>query len=140
MSVVSFLDTEKYPSSLQYLLMTLGPSLIVLAIADRMGTSRAFQSLSKPIVVFGNVPLMFYVLHLYVIHFAAILLAYASHQPVGWLWKGSFWMNEVPDGYGRGLVTVYAMWIVVLTVLYFPCAWFAGYRRRHKSQWWLSYF
>jgi uncharacterized membrane protein len=140
MSVVSFLDTEKYPTSLQYLLMTLGPSLIVLAIADRMGSSPVFQFLSKPIVVFGNVPLMFYVLHLYVIHFAAILLAYASHQPVAWLWKGSFWMNEVPDGYGHGLVTVYAMWIVVLTALYFPCAWFAGYRRRHKSQWWLSYF
>jgi uncharacterized membrane protein len=140
MSVVSFLDTEKYPASLQYLLMTLGPALIVLAIADRLGDSRVFQLLSKPIVVFGNVPLMFYVLHLYLIHLAAILLANIYHQPVGWLWKGSFWMNEVPDGYGHGLGMVYAMWIAVLVVLYFPCAWFAGYRRRHKAQWWLSYF
>ena len=140
MSVVSFLDTEKYPASLQFLLMTLGPALIVLAIVDRLGTSRVFQILSKPIVVFGSVPLLFYVLHLYLIHFAAILLAYASHQPVAWLWKGTFWMNEVPADYGHGLVTVYTMWIVLLAVLYFPCAWFAEYRRRHKAQWWLSYF
>jgi uncharacterized membrane protein len=140
MSVVSFLDTEKYPASLQFLLMTLGPALIVLAIVDRLGTSQLFQFLSKPIVVFGSVPLMFYVLHLYLIHFAAILLAYVSHQPVAWLWKGSFWMNEVPAEYGHGLVTVYTMWIVVLAVLYFPCMWFAEYRRRHKAQWWLSYF
>ncbi len=140
MSVMSFLDTEKYPPSLQFLLMTLGPSLILLAVVDRWGNSRVFQLVSKPVVIFGNVPLMFYVLHLYFIHCGAILLAYASHQPVGWLWKGSFWMNEVPEGYGHGLVTVYAAWIALLVALYFPCAWFAEYRRRHKVQWWLSYF
>ncbi len=140
MSVVSFLDTEKYPTSLQYLLMTLGPALIVLAIVDRIGGSRVFQLLMKPIMVFGRVPLMFYILHLYFIHLAAILLATLYHQPAGWLWKGSFWMNEVPAGYGHGLGMVYAMWIVLLVVLYVPCAWFAEYRRRHKAQWWLSYF
>jgi len=140
MSVVSFLDTEKYPASLQYLLMTLGPSLIVLALADRIGGSRLFQVISKPIVIFGRVPLLFYVLHLYLIHFAAIILANLYHQPAGWLWHGSFWMNEVPAGYGQGLGMVYAMWVLVLVGLYFPCAWFAEYRRRHKAQWWLSYF
>jgi hypothetical protein len=90
-------------------------------------------------VVFGRVPLLFYVLHLYAIHFAAILLAYLYHQPVGWLWRGGFWMNEVPDGYGHGLRVVYLTWLVLLVILYFPCAWFAEYRRRHKA-WWLSYF
>jgi len=55
------------------------------------------------------------------------------------LWKGSFWMNQVPEGYGHGLGMVYAMWVVVLVALYFPCAWFAEYRRRHRAQWWLSY-
>ncbi len=139
MTVVSFLDTEKYPASLQFLLMTLGPALIVLAIVDRSGNSRLFQLLSKPIVLFGRVPLLFYILHLYLIHFAAILLATLYHQPLGWLWKGSFWMNEVPEGYGHGLATVYAMWVVLLVGLYFPCAWFAEYRRNHRAQWWLSY-
>ncbi len=139
MTVVSFLDTEKYPASLQYLLMTLGPALIVLALVDRAGGSGVMQRLIKPVVVFGRVPLLFYVLHLYVIHLIAIVLAYLSHQPVGWLWKGSFWMNEVPAAYGHGLGMVYAMWVLLLVALYFPCAWFAEYRRRHRAQWWLSY-
>jgi uncharacterized membrane protein len=139
MSVVSFLDVEKYPTSLQFLLMTLGPSLILFSFIEKASRSAGFLRWSKPIVVFGRVPLLFYVLHLYVIHFAAILLAYLYHQPVDWLWRGSFWMNEVPDGYGHGLPVVYLTWFVVVFVLYFPCAWFAAYRSRHKA-WWLSYF
>jgi uncharacterized membrane protein len=138
MSVVSFLDLEKYPASLQFLLMTLGPSLILFSLVERASGSAWFQRLGNPIVVFGRVPLLFYVLHLYAIHFAAILLAYLSHQPVDWLWKGSFWMNDVPDGYGHSLPAIYLTWFAIVVVLYFPCAWFAGYRRRHKA-WWLSY-
>jgi uncharacterized membrane protein len=138
MSIVSFLDLEKYPPSLQFLLMTLGPSLVLFSVVDRLAPSPRFQRWAKPIVVFGRVPLFFYILHLYAIHFAAILLAKLSHQPVAWLWKGSFWMNQVPDGYGHGLAVVYLTWLVVVILLYFPCAWFAEYKRRHK-RWWLSY-
>lgn len=138
MSIVSFLDLEKYPPSLQFLLMVVGPSLILFSVVDKFGASERFDRWAKPIVVFGRVPLFFYVLHLYAIHFAAILLAKLSHQPVGWLWKGGFWMNEVPEGYGHGLPMVYLTWLVVIVVLYFPCAWFAEYKRRHKA-WWLSY-
>ncbi|MDQ1452314.1 MAG: hypothetical protein QOK38_2180, partial [Acidobacteriaceae bacterium] len=138
MSIVSFLDLEKYPPSLQFLLMILGPSLILFSVVDRVSPSERFQRWSKPLVVFGRVPLFFYVLHLYAIHFAAILLAKLSHQPVAWLWKGSFWMNQVPDGYGHGLPVVYLTWLVIVVLLYFPCVWFAQYKRRHKA-WWLSY-
>jgi uncharacterized membrane protein len=138
MSIVSFLDLEKYPPSLQFLLMTLGPSLVLFSVVDRLAPSPRFQRWAKPVVVFGRVPLFFYILHLYAIHFAAILLAKLSHQPVAWLWKGSFWMNQVPDGYGHGLAVVYLTWLVVVILLYFPCAWFAEYKWRHK-RWWLSY-
>jgi uncharacterized membrane protein len=138
MSMVSFLDLEKYPASLQFLLMTLGPSLILFSLVERASGSAWFQRLGNPIVVFGRVPLLFYVLHLYAIHFAAILLAYLFHQPVDWLWKGSFWMNDVPDGYGHGLPLIYLTWSAIAVLLYFPCAWFARYRSRHKA-WWLSY-
>jgi uncharacterized membrane protein len=138
MSIVSFLDLEKYPPSLQFLLMTLGPSLVLFSVVDRLAPSPRFQRWAKPIVVFGRVPLFFYILHLYAIHFAAILLAKLSHQPVAWLWKGSFWMNQVPDSYGHGLAVVYLTWLVVVILLYFPCAWFAEYKRRYK-RWWLSY-
>jgi uncharacterized membrane protein len=138
MSIVSFLDLEKYPPSLQFLLMILGPSLILFSLVDRLSPSEHFQRWMKPIVVFGRVPLFFYILHLYAIHLAAIVLANLSHQPVGWLWKGSFWMNQVPDGYGHGLPVVYLTWFVIVVLFYFPCAWFAEYKRRHKA-WWLSY-
>jgi uncharacterized membrane protein len=138
MSIVSFLDLEKYPPSLQFLLMTLGPALILMAFVERNAESKTYERLWKPIVVFGQVPLFFYILHLFAIHLAAIGLAQLSSQPVAWLWRGAFWMNEPPDGYGHGLPTVYLTWLLVIVVLYFPCAWFAGYRREHKS-WWLSY-
>ena len=138
MSVVSFLDLEKYPPSLQFLLMTLGPALILLALVERNSTSRTYQKWMQPMVVFGQVPLLFYVLHLFAIHLAAIALAAVWHQPTGWLWHGAFWMNEVPDGYGQGLPAMYLTWFAVIVVLYFPCAWFAQYRRTHRA-WWLSY-
>ncbi len=138
MSIVSFLDLEKYPPSLQFLLMTLGPALILMAFVERNAGSKTYERLWKPIVVFGQVPLFFYILHLFAIHLAAIGLAQLSSQPVAWLWRGAFWMNEPPDGYGHGLPAVYLTWLLVIVVLYFPCAWFARYRREHKS-WWLSY-
>jgi uncharacterized membrane protein len=138
MSIVSFLDVEKYPTSLQYLLMTLGPALMLLGLVDRGAKSEGFQKLIQPVVVFGRVPLLFYVLHLYAIHFAAILLANLTHQPAAWLWRGAFWMNEVPADYGHGLPAMYLTWFVVIAVLYIPCAWFAAYRRNHRA-WWLSY-
>jgi uncharacterized membrane protein len=138
MSVVSFLDVEKYPASLQYLLMTLGPSLILFSILERVSGSTSFQWWGKPIVVFGQAPLLFYVLHLYAIHFAAIALAALTHQPASWLWRGGFFLNEKPANYGYGLPVVYLTWLAVVVLLYFPCAWFAGYRRRNKA-WWLSY-
>jgi uncharacterized membrane protein len=138
MSVVSFLDVEKYPASLQYLLMTLGPALILFSLVERVSASQQFVRWSKPIVVFGRVPFLFYVLHLYAIHFAAILLAKLFHQPTGWLWRGGFWMNEIPAGYGHGLPLIYLTWFLLAVILYFPCAWFAQYRSTHKA-WWLSY-
>jgi uncharacterized membrane protein len=138
MSVVSFLNVEKYPPSLQFLLMTLGLALILFAFVERWSRSEGFQKWAQPIVIFGRVPLLFYILHLYAIHFAAILLAKAFHQPVGWLWRGSFWMNPIPEGYGHGLPLIYLIWFIIMVILYFPCAWFAEYRRR-RIKWWLSY-
>ena len=138
MTVVSFLNLEKYPPSLQFLLMTIGPALILLAWVDRLPTTGLSQRLLHPLLIFGRVPLFFYVLHLYVIHLTAIALAYAFHQPTAWLFHGAFWMNQTPDGYGFGLPMVYAAWLFAVALLYLPCAWFAALKQRKKS-WWLSY-
>ena len=138
MTVVAFLDLEKYPASLQFLLMTVGPSLILLAYLDRIRPGSTAERILHPLLIFGRVPLFFYVLHLYLIHVLAVILALAFHQPVQWLLHGAFWMNRLPAGYGHGLPMIYAMWILVVALLYVPCARFAALKQRKRS-WWLSY-
>jgi uncharacterized membrane protein len=137
-TVILFLDVEKYPPSLQYLLMTLGPSLLLLAWLDKKfdGRMKIPRALS-PLLTFGRVPLFFYVLHLYLIHSLAVLMAVLFHQPVWWLLHGAFFFGA-PDSYGYGLPFVYLMWITAVVILYFPCRWFEGIKRRRKD-WWLSY-
>lgn len=132
-TVILFLDVEKYPPSLQFLLMTLGPSLLLLAWLERSNLPRW----TSPLVTFGRVPLFFYVLHLYLIHLLAVAVAPLFHQPVAWLFHGAFF-GGTPDDYGHGLPFVYLIWIVVIVILYFPCRWFAALKQRRKD-WWLSY-
>jgi len=138
MTVVAFLDVEKYPASLQFLLMTLGPSLILLSLLERVQTGSRMERLLHPLLIFGRVPLFFYVLHLYLIHLLSVALALAFHHPLAWLLHGAFWMNRLPAGYGHGLPMIYAIWILAVAFLYAPCAWFAGLKQRKRS-WWLSY-
>ncbi len=133
-TVILFLDVEKYPPSLQFLLMTLGPGILLLAWLDGKTASGIF----KPLLVFGRVPMFFYILHLYVIHLLAVLIAMVFRQPVEWLFHGAFFANDIPDGYGHGLPFIYLMWATVLVILYFPCQWFMGVKERRKD-WWLSY-
>ena len=139
MTIVAFLDVEKYPASLQFLLMTIGPSLILLALLDRVSPASRFEKLLRPLVVFGRVPLFFYVLHIYLIHSLAVLMAVALHQPFQWLLHGAFFANRIPAGYGHGLPMVYTVWLLAIALLYVPCAWFANVKQRRRS-WWLSYF
>ncbi|HSZ02418.1 MAG TPA: heparan-alpha-glucosaminide N-acetyltransferase domain-containing protein [Terriglobales bacterium] len=139
-TVILFFDVEKYPPSLQFLLMTLGPSLLLLAWLDKKldqkdGRQRISPALS-PLLTFGRVPMFFYILHLYLIHSLAVLVAVLSHQPVTWLLNGSFF--GAPDDWGYNLPFVYLMWITVVVILYFPCRWYEGVKQRRKD-WWLSY-
>jgi uncharacterized membrane protein len=133
-TVILFLDVEKYPPSLQFLLMTLGPSLLLLAWLEKSKLPRW----TSPLVTFGRVPMFFYLLHLYLIHLLAIAVAPLFHQPVDWLFHGGFFLRGTPDDYGHGLPFVYLMWFVVVVMLYFPCRWFAALKQRRKD-WWLSY-
>lgn len=123
MSIVSFLNVEKYPPSLDYLLMTLGGALVTFALLDSIEPSIS-QRLLSPFITFGRVPLFFYISHLYVIHGAALISATVSGQPFRWLLHGAFFLNETPKGYGYGLTSVYVAWLLVLGLLHMPCRWY----------------
>jgi uncharacterized membrane protein len=138
LTVISFFNVAKYPPSLQYLLMTLGPMLIVLAGLDRATQGGRLSAPRRWILVFGRVPLFYYTIHIFLIHLMALAVALMCHQPADWLLHGAFWMNPIPPGYGHGLPFIYGVWALALVILYFPCAWFAGVKARRKD-WWLSY-
>jgi len=124
-TILSFINVSKYPPSLDYLLITLGPGMLFLAFIE--GKS---NKLTDILIVFGRVPLFYYILHLYLIHFTAIVLGHIIKLP-----------NSVlpgPTPGGLSLPWVYVVWFCIVTVLYFPCRWFMNYKRTHK-QWWLSY-
>jgi len=135
LTVISFFNTLKYPPSLDYLVMTLGPALILLGLLDRANAERG---LGRILLVYGRVPLFFYVLHLYLIHVMAILAALAFHQPV---WHGPIiaGISPKPVGYGHGLPFIYTMWILAVAILYLPCRWFMELKRGHRDWAWLSY-
>jgi uncharacterized membrane protein len=136
LSVISFLNAEKYPPSLDYLLMTLGPALIFLALFDR---AKAQRGLGRILLVYGRVPLFYYVLHIYLIHVAAIAIAFLTHQPASWLWHGAIFLLPTPSTYGHGLALIYSVWIAAVAVLYLPCRWFMELKQRHRDWNWLSY-
>jgi hypothetical protein len=128
-TIILFFDVEKYPPSLQYLLMTLGPILILLAV----GTAASQSWFGRILETYGRVPLFFYILHLYVIHLAAALLAFLSHQPVSWLFHGGFFLSYPADDYGHGLAVVCTLWLTIVILLYWPCAWFPRLKRNHPG-------
>jgi hypothetical protein len=130
-TTILLLDVEKYPPSLQYLLMTLGPILILLAI----GGEQFWGWFGRVMRVYGRVPLFYYILHLFAIHLAAGLLAYLTHQPSAWLFHGGFFLNYAGDDapYGHGLGVVCEMWLAVVVLLYWPCAWFARVKQEHPG-------
>jgi uncharacterized membrane protein len=137
MTVLSFLRCTKYPASLDFLLMTMGPAFLLLARFDRMKFSR-----NNPLIVFGCVPFFYFVVHFYLIHLLTFPLALWHYgraafllQPLPSLGGPA---DVYPPNYGYGLWTVYAMWAVVVVLMYPLCRWFAGVKRRRKS-WWLSY-
>jgi hypothetical protein len=135
MTVISFFNVLKYPPSLDYLLITLGPSLILLGLLD--GT-KGERGLSRIFVIYGRVPLFYYVLHIYLLNVMARLVALVFHQPI---LHGSIIGDfaQKPAGYGHGLPFIYAMWILTVALLYLPCRWFMEFRGRHRDWTWLSY-
>jgi uncharacterized membrane protein len=136
-TVLSFLNTSKYPPSLLYLLMTLGPALLFLWAVD----ARTPVSL-RPAMIIGKVPMFYYLLHLPLIHIIAIVVCFARYGHVYWMFQsptlGDFPITK-PPGWGYSLPIIYLVWAIVVLTLYPLCRWFAELKRR-RSDAWLSYF
>jgi uncharacterized membrane protein len=133
-TLLSFVNVEKYPPSLLFLLLTLGPALIALGLLDR-----PLGLWARPIATFGQAPLFFYVLHLFVIHGLAVSMALVYYRRADWL-IGRSWLFRIgiPVDYGFDLLGVYVIWVGVIFVLYPLCQWFAELKRKRQSPW-LSY-
>lgn len=134
-TVLSFIDTVKYPPSLLYMCMTIGPGILFLAWA---GNTKTW--LSKVITVYGKVPFFYYVLHFYLIHFlsAAAFLLRGHSYAEGLITQPNSFAKFLMPGEGYSLAVVYLIWLAVVVALYPLCRWFARYKQTHR-QWWLSY-
>jgi uncharacterized membrane protein len=129
-TIIDFLNTTKYPPSLLFLLMTLGPAAILCALADRW-TGR----IKNALVTFGRVPFAFYVAHIFLIHVIALLLGTGQGFAARQLITAFLFF---PKGYGVELAWVYAIWALVVILLYPFCKWVAAVKTRRRD-WWLSY-
>jgi uncharacterized membrane protein len=130
LTVLSFLNTSKYPPSLLFLLMTLGPAIASLAWFERLS-----GPVARFLIVFGRVPLFFYVLHIVLVHGAALVGGVLAGFPATSFLQPPFTM---PNGWGYGLPVVYLVWVAVVLTLYPACRWFAGLKARRRDAW-LSY-
>ncbi len=134
-TVLSFFNVTKYPPSLLFLLITLGPSLIVLSLAERF-KGKIFEVM----VLFGKVPMFFYIIHIYWIHLLAVLAVYLSgYDPK--LMIIDVWIGFVTElqGYGFSLGVVYLIWLFVVVSLYPVCKWYWKFKKNNRKFWWLSY-
>lgn len=133
-TLLSFLNTTKYPPSLAFLLMTLGPACLILAWLERR-TPRD----GHPLVVLGRVPLFFYVAHFWVLHAMVVALALVVYGRSAW---GFAFMpvpsmggpaSAFPSGFGYALWVTYVVWVSVVVLLWPVCRWLAARRPRRAS-------
>ena len=134
-NALGFLDTAKYPASLQFLLMTLGPTIALIPLLEH-----ARGSIARVLAVFGRVPLFYYILHIPLIHLLAIGISVVREGSVNpWLFTNHpMEPGEVPDGYRYSLPLLYLTTAAAVAILYYPCRWFADLKARRRDRW-LSY-
>jgi uncharacterized membrane protein len=135
-TVFSFLSVSKYPPSLLYLLMTIGPGLVFLSLTENTN-----GGIAQRIKTIGRVPLFFYLAHLYFIHIGSLVAAVLSGR--SWTDMVNFhtWISgeQKLQGYGFSLGVVYVVWATLIVILYFLCKKYDRYKSSHKEKWWLSY-
>ena len=134
-ALFAFLNTTKYPASLDFLLMTLGPIIALIPLLEGLT-----GAVARAIILFGRVPFFFYVLHIPLIHTLALVVSKIRLGVVSpWLFTNHPMGNpEPPEGYVWSLPLLYLIWAITIVLLYFACQWFAALKAR-RNDWWLQY-
>ena len=130
---LSFIDTHKYPPSLLYMCMTIGPAILFIAWAGNIK-----NALAKFITIYGRVPFFYYVLHFFLIHLLSTISFVARGHSLSEPTPQGLGIKYLVPGEGYNLWVVYGVWIFVVLALYPLCKWFSDYKKTH-TQWWLSY-
>jgi uncharacterized membrane protein len=131
--LLAFINTSKYPPSLQFLCMTLGPGCILLGIFENISARW-----TRIVSIYGSVPFFYYILHFYLLHIILMILFFTTGHTTSEIADPRHPFFFRPWEFGYGLPGVYAIWLLVVLLLYFPCKWFSNYKKTH-SGWWLSY-
>lgn len=131
-AVLSFLNTSKYPASLLFLLMTLGPTIAVIPALEKWR-----GAIARWMTTFGRVPFFYYVLHIPLIHVMAIIVSkIRMGTVVPWLFANHpMGSPRPPAGYQWSLGLLYLVWLIVVVLLYFACRWYADLKARRKDPW-----
>ena len=134
-ALLAFLNTNKYPASLDFLLMTLGPTMALIPLVERTR-----GPLARWVAVFGRVPFFFYVLQWITAHVSGMIVTAALGRSIApyFMHILDLFSTQPPPDFGGPLWTVYVSWILSLIAIYPLCRWFAGVRARRRD-WWLSY-
>jgi len=134
-SILSFLNTTKYPTSLHFLLMTIGPALVFLALTEGVKSR-----IAGVVLMFGRVSLFFYLVHIYMIHLLALVsLEISGRSWSEWIITAERFMSGSLGDFGFDLVVVYFVWALVMLGMYPPCKWYRAYKKGHPEKRLLAY-
>lgn len=135
-SILSFLNTTKYPMSLQYLLMTIGPALVFLALTEGVKD----RGVAGIVLTFGSVPFFLYIVHIYLIHFLAfVAIVISGRSWTEYIITAEAYLSQTTADFGYPLYVVYLVWALVLVIMYPLCKWYRAYKKGHPENRLLAY-
>jgi uncharacterized membrane protein len=133
-SFLSFINVTKYPPSLLFILLMLGIMFLILFFAEGIS-----NRITNFFIVYGNVPLFYFIVHLYLIHILMFVMLFMQGFGIKDLQFGVLQFGRPQKESGVGLPIIYLIWIGVVLVLYPLCRWYGKYKMTHKEKEWLRY-
>lgn len=130
LTLLSFLDITKYPPSLAFFGIMLGPALLFLAFSESWN-----HAFTKPLLIFGKVPFFYYILHIYLIHGLCMAIFFITGHPISEIVSGDTPFLFRPREFGYSLPIVYFIWLAIVGALYYPCKRYNDYKMKHKTGW-----